>query len=46
MILTTKNGVEGRDIAVYKGIIVGKSTMGKNIARDAFAAGSAAKSSS
>ncbi|WP_300057374.1 hypothetical protein [uncultured Roseobacter sp.] len=46
MILTTKNGVEGRDTAVYKGIIVSKSTMGKNIARDAFVASSAVKSRS
>ena len=37
MILTTTNGVEGRTITGYKGIVVGEAIMGANIVRDFFA---------
>jgi uncharacterized protein YbjQ (UPF0145 family) len=37
MILTTTNGVEGRTITAYKGIVVGEAIMGANIVRDFFA---------
>ncbi|MFK7745324.1 MAG: heavy metal-binding domain-containing protein [Roseobacter sp.] len=37
MILTTTNGVEGRTIAEYRGIVVGEAIMGANIVRDFFA---------
>ncbi|MFK7870321.1 MAG: YbjQ family protein [Roseobacter sp.] len=37
MILTTTNGVEGRSITAYKGIVVGEAIMGANIVRDFFA---------
>ena len=37
MILTTTNGVEGRSIKTYKGIVVGEAIMGANIVRDFFA---------
>ena len=37
MILTTTNGVEGRKITDYRGIVVGEAIMGANIVRDLFA---------
>lgn len=37
MILTTTNGVEGRKITDYRGIVVGEAIMGANIVRDVFA---------
>ena len=37
MILTTTNGIEGRKIAEYRGIVVGEAIMGANVFRDLFA---------
>ena len=37
MIVTTTNGIEGRRIAGYKGIVTGEAIMGANIVRDLFA---------
>jgi len=37
MIITTTNGVEGRKITDYRGIVVGEAIMGANIFRDFFA---------
>lgn len=37
MIVTTTNSVEGRNIAEYKGIVVGEAIMGANVVRDFFA---------
>ncbi|WP_306150958.1 heavy metal-binding domain-containing protein [Roseovarius sp. MMSF_3281] len=37
MIVTTTNGVEGRKITDYRGIVVGEAIMGANIFRDFFA---------
>jgi uncharacterized protein YbjQ (UPF0145 family) len=37
MILTTTDGVEGRRIATYLGIVSGDAVMGTNIFRDLFA---------
>lgn len=37
MIVTTTDGVEGRTIAAYNGIVTGEAVMGTNIFRDMFA---------
>ena len=37
MIITTTNSIEGRQIAEYKGIVVGEAIMGANVVRDLFA---------
>lgn len=37
MILTTTNGVEGRRVVAYLGIVSGEAIMGANIFRDLFA---------
>ena len=37
MIVTTTNGIEGRRIAAYRGIVVGEAIMGANVFRDIFA---------
>ena len=37
MIITTTNSIEGRQIADYKGIVVGEAIMGANVVRDLFA---------
>ena len=37
MIMTTTNGIEGRKIADYRGIVVGEAIMGANVVRDFFA---------
>ena len=37
MIVTTTNGIEGRKIPAYKGIVVGEAIVGANVVRDFFA---------
>lgn len=37
MIITTTNGIEGRAITAYHGIVVGEAIMGANVVRDLFA---------
>ncbi|QPM89636.1 heavy metal-binding domain-containing protein [Pseudooceanicola algae] len=37
MIVTTTNGVDGRRISDYRGIVVGEAIMGANVVRDFFA---------
>ncbi len=37
MIVTTTQGIEGRPITRYHGIVVGEAIMGANVVRDAFA---------
>ena len=37
MIVTTTNGVDGRRIIDYRGIVVGEAIMGANVVRDVFA---------
>ena len=37
MIVTTTNGIEGRRIVRYHGVVVGEAIMGANIVRDFFA---------
>lgn len=37
MIVTTTPSVEGRQIAEYKGIVVGEAILGANVIRDVFA---------
>lgn len=37
MIITTTNGVDGRRIVDYRGIVVGEAIMGANVVRDVFA---------
>lgn len=37
MIITTTNTIEGRQIADYRGIVVGEAIMGANVFRDFFA---------
>ncbi|TKZ21183.1 heavy metal-binding domain-containing protein [Shimia litoralis] len=37
MIITTTPSIEGRQIADYKGIVVGEAIMGANVVRDVFA---------
>ena len=37
MIVTTTDGVEGRTITAYNGIVTGEAVMGTNIFRDMFA---------
>lgn len=37
MIITTTNSIEGRQIAEYRGIVVGEAIMGANVVRDFFA---------
>ncbi|MEL6265344.1 MAG: heavy metal-binding domain-containing protein [Pseudomonadota bacterium] len=37
MIVTTTQGVEGRRITDYRGIVVGEAIMGANVVRDFFA---------
>jgi uncharacterized protein YbjQ (UPF0145 family) len=37
MIVTTTNGVEGRRITAYLGIVAGEAVMGTNVFRDLFA---------
>ena len=37
MIVTTTDGVEGRKVAQYLGIVTGEAVMGTNIFRDMFA---------
>jgi uncharacterized protein YbjQ (UPF0145 family) len=37
MIVTTTNGIEGRKITAYHGVVTGQTIMGANIFRDFFA---------
>ncbi|WP_138465043.1 heavy metal-binding domain-containing protein [Poseidonocella sp. HB161398] len=37
MIVTTTNGIEGRSISAYHGIVVGEAILGANVFRDMFA---------
>ena len=37
MIITTTPSIEGRQIAEYRGIVVGEAIMGANVVRDVFA---------
>ncbi len=37
MIVTTTNGIEGRRVVRYNGIVTGEAIMGANIVRDIFA---------
>jgi len=37
MIITTTPSIEGRQIADYRGIVVGEAIMGANVVRDVFA---------
>ena len=37
MIVTTTNGLEGRRITAYHGVVVGEAIMGANVVRDLFA---------
>lgn len=37
MIVTTTDGVEGRRIAAYHGVVVGEAILGANVFRDIFA---------
>ena len=37
MIVTTTPSVEGREIAAYKGVVVGEAILGANVFRDVFA---------
>lgn len=37
MIITTTDGIDGRPIAAYLGVVTGESVMGTNIFRDMFA---------
>ena len=37
MIVTTTNGIEGKRITDYRGIVVGEAIMGANVVRDFFA---------
>jgi uncharacterized protein YbjQ (UPF0145 family) len=37
VIVTTTNGIEGRRIVAYRGVVVGEVIMGANLVRDLFA---------
>jgi uncharacterized protein YbjQ (UPF0145 family) len=37
MIITTTDGIEGRNIAAYLGVVSGDAVMGTNVVRDLFA---------
>lgn len=37
MIITTTNGIDGRRIREYKGVVAGEAVVGANIVRDMFA---------